>query len=55
VVDFAVDVLCLILDLVICIIGLSKDIIEDILSIVNNRFSRLLNVLEDLCVGDDES
>jgi hypothetical protein len=55
VVDFAVDVLCLVLDLIIYIVGFAECIVQDILSIVDDCLFRLFNVLEDLCVGNDES
>jgi hypothetical protein len=54
VVDLAVDVLRLVLDLVVCISGFAKGIVENVLSIAENRLARLLDILEDLCVGDDE-
>lgn len=52
--DFVVDALGLVLCLAICLICLAKGIIEDVLGIVDDGLTGLLNVLEDLCVGDDE-
>jgi hypothetical protein len=53
-VNFAVDVLRLILDLVVNIVGFAKGIVEDVLSIVDNGLARLFDVLEDLCIGDNQ-
>jgi hypothetical protein len=54
-VDFAVDALCLILHFAICLCGFAKGIIENALGVAEDRSARLLNVLEDLRVGNDES
>lgn len=53
-VDFAVDVLCLVLDLVVSIVSLAEGVIQDILSVIKNGISSPFEVLEDLSVGDDK-
>jgi hypothetical protein len=54
VVDLAVDVLRLVLDFAVCLSGFAKSIVENALSVAEDGLAGLLNVLKDLCVGDDE-